>query len=38
MGADPTAPEYVSPGSDDVWEFMGKIKKWIDNPKRKGIP
>lgn len=38
MGTDPTAPDYVSPRSDDVWEFMGKIKKWIDNPKRKGIP
>lgn len=38
MGADPTAADYLSPGTDDVWEFIGKIKKWIDNPTRKGIP
>lgn len=38
MGADPTSPHYVTPGSDDVWKFMDRIEKWIDNPKRKGIP
>lgn len=37
MGTDPTSPEYVYPGPDDVWKFMEKIKKWIDNPIRKGI-
>lgn len=38
MGAEPNAPEYVSASTDDVWEFMERIKKWIDNPKRRGIP
>ncbi|MFH0958496.1 MAG: AAA family ATPase, partial [Pseudomonadota bacterium] len=38
MGADPTSLPYVTPGTDDVWKFMESIKKWIDNPKRKGIP
>ena len=38
MGSDPALPNYVSPGNDDVWEFMENIKKWIDNPNRKGVP
>ncbi len=38
MGADPSDPNYIKPGLDDVWKFIGLIKKWIDNPTRKGIP
>lgn len=38
MGEDPESPSYVRPGSDDVWQFMSKIKKWLTDPDRKGIP
>ena len=38
MGEDPDAPDYVRPADDDVWQFMSKIKAWLTDPKRKGIP
>ena len=38
MGANPTADEYVKPGDDDAWAFMNEIRKWLLEPKRKGIP
>jgi len=38
MGEDPTSRNYVKPNTGDVWDFIGKIKDWIDNPNRKGIP
>jgi ABC-type cobalamin/Fe3+-siderophores transport system ATPase subunit len=28
----------VIPSGEDVWEFIGSIKKWIENPNIKGIP
>jgi ABC-type polar amino acid transport system ATPase subunit len=38
MGADPADPNYVRPGSDDVWKFIGDIRGWMMDPNRKGIP
>lgn len=38
MGSDPADAEYVKPRSDDVWDFMKGVAKWISNPLRKGIP
>ncbi|HEY3137615.1 MAG TPA: AAA family ATPase [Blastocatellia bacterium] len=38
MGEDPTAPNYVKPTDDDVWAFLGQVKRWLTNPQRKGIP
>jgi len=38
MGEDPANPAYVRPSSDDVWAFLGEIRKWLVDPNRKGIP
>src|ERR1035441_2742304 len=38
MGEDAEAANFVRPPGDDVWEFLGKIKTWLVDPKRKGIP
>jgi ABC-type polar amino acid transport system ATPase subunit len=38
MGTDPKDSKYLRPKADDVWGFLGKVAKWIRNPKRKGIP
>jgi hypothetical protein len=38
MGEDPVSPGYVRPTNGDVWEFMSKMKSWLTNPARKGIP
>ncbi|CBN54288.1 MULTISPECIES: ATP-dependent nuclease [Kamptonema] len=38
MGEDPDSPDYLKPSDDDVWLFLGEIKKWFTNPNRKGIP
>lgn len=38
MGEDPDSSHYLKPSTDDVWSFIGEIKKWFDNPDRKGIP
>lgn len=38
MGADPTSDNYVKPGENDAWAFMNEIRKWLMEPKRKGIP
>ncbi len=38
MGDNPDDPTYVKPANGDVWDFMGKIKYWMDNQNRKGIP
>lgn len=36
MGEDPAT--YIEPGEGDVWDFIGRIKQWIGNPARFGIP
>lgn len=38
MGEDPESVGYLMPSNDDVWLFIGEIKKWFTNPTRKGIP
>lgn len=38
MGEDPTSASYLKPTDDDVWQFLGGVKHWLTNPKRKGIP
>ncbi len=38
MGANPNSRNYLKPKTTDVWEFVKSIKKWLDDPKRKGIP
>jgi hypothetical protein len=38
MGENPSVDSYTRPSNDDVWDFIGLIKKWMDNSKRKGIP
>jgi hypothetical protein len=37
MGENPDDANYLKPSSGDVWDFIGNVKEWIDNPK-KGIP
>jgi ABC-type cobalamin/Fe3+-siderophores transport system ATPase subunit len=38
MGEDPAANGYLMPTNDDVWGFVSRIKAWLTDPKRKGIP
>ena len=38
MGEDPASQDYLHPDIDDVWAFIGSIKRWLTNAKRKGIP
>jgi hypothetical protein len=38
MGDDPEAIDYLRPENEDVWAFLGQIKKWLQEPNRKGIP
>ncbi|WP_373818246.1 ATP-dependent endonuclease [Glaesserella sp.] len=38
MGDNPSSDAYVKPQKGDVWDFIGKISKWINNPNKKGVP
>lgn len=38
MGENPAMDNYILPSSGDVWDFLGEIKIWMENPNRKGIP
>jgi ABC-type cobalamin/Fe3+-siderophores transport system ATPase subunit len=38
MGEDSINPDYVKPSDNDVWEFLSKIKAWLVDANRKGIP
>jgi AAA domain, putative AbiEii toxin, Type IV TA system len=38
MGEDPESQDYLTPSDEDVWLFLGEIKKWFVNPIKKGIP
>ncbi len=38
MGEDPANANYIRPADNDVWEFMSKVKAWLINANRKGIP
>ncbi len=37
MGDDPDAQNYASPTNGDVWDFVGRISGWINNPARSGV-
>lgn len=38
MGEDPKSKRYVKSKENDVGYFIYTLKKWFDNPARKGIP
>jgi hypothetical protein len=38
LGEDPESASYVVPAADDIWNFITQIRKWLTDPKRKGIP
>lgn len=38
MGEDPASQNYVKPSDGDVWQFLSKVKAWLIDPSRKGIP
>lgn len=38
MGVAPEDPGYVKPQDGDVWHFLSRIKGWLTNAGRKGIP
>jgi ABC-type cobalamin/Fe3+-siderophores transport system ATPase subunit len=38
MGEDVDADAYIKPAEDDVWKFMSKVKEWMVDPTRRGIP
>ena len=38
LGEDPDSDEYMKPQIGDVWEFLGAVKEWLNDPLRKGIP
>jgi len=38
MGEDSSNANYICPSHDDVWEFMSKVKTWLMDANRKGIP
>lgn len=38
MGEDPDGNDYLKPTADDVWDFIRKIKGWLADPRKKGIP
>jgi hypothetical protein len=38
MGSDPSQSAYVNPATGDVWDFVGSISKWLNDPTRRGIP
>jgi hypothetical protein len=29
MGEDPESQDYLTPSDEDVWLFLGEIKKWV---------
>jgi energy-coupling factor transporter ATP-binding protein EcfA2 len=38
MGASPRTADYVRPKDDDVWEFLEKIGKRVQDSSRRGMP
>jgi hypothetical protein len=38
MGNNPSQGTYVRPAKGDVWDFIGMIGDWINDPNRRGIP
>jgi hypothetical protein len=38
MGENPSSPDYVRPGTDDVWTFLESVKAWLTDSVRRGMP
>jgi ABC-type cobalamin/Fe3+-siderophores transport system ATPase subunit len=38
MGENSASPDYVRPSSGDVWEFISRVKDWLLDANRLGIP
>ncbi len=38
MGEDPEAEDYVKPSTNDVWKFISKVRSWLVDASKKGIP
>jgi hypothetical protein len=38
MGEDAGSAAYVKPTEGDVWDFFKKIKGWLHDPNKRGIP
>ena len=38
LGDDPSNPEFVRPGDNDVWQFLDRMGSWFLNQDRKGMP
>jgi ABC-type cobalamin/Fe3+-siderophores transport system ATPase subunit len=38
MGEDSASQNYTKPVDGDVWQFLSKVKLWLDDAGRKGIP
>jgi hypothetical protein len=38
MGEDPASANYVRPNDEDVWAFLSKVKGWLIDANRRGIP
>ncbi|MQA23643.1 AAA family ATPase [Rugamonas rivuli] len=38
MGGNPGEQDYVKPENGDVWQFLAKVKAWLTDSERRGIP
>lgn len=38
MGESTNDASYLKPADDDVWDFVGRIRKWLSDPSRLGMP
>lgn len=38
MGSNPSDATYLKPTQGDVWDFTGRIRAWMVDPTRRGIP
>lgn len=47
LGSDPADPSYVrpappepepAPSAETVWTFVERVGRWLDNPRRRGLP
>ena len=37
IGSTEDEPNFVGPGSGDVWAFLDSVAAWVNNPKRAGV-
>ena len=38
LGEDPSATTYIHAAKGDVWGFLERVRLWLTDPHRKGIP